>query len=112
MDCRGGKSQLLPPLLEAGVTIYEFNGGLLHAKTLTMDGVISVIGSTNLDLRSFDLNYENNMLFADKALTQAITARQQSYIEQSAAITLNHVLQWSLPRKIGYNVVATIGPVL
>lgn len=99
-------------LLEAGVTIYEFDGGLLHAKTLTMDGVISIIGSTNLDLRSFDLNYENNLLFAGKDLTQAIVTRQQSYIEQSEAVTLNHVLQWSLPRKIGYNVVATIGPVL
>lgn len=99
-------------LLEAGVAIYEFKGGLLHAKTLTMDGVISVIGSTNLDLRSFDLNYENNVLLADKSLAQAIETRQQSYIDQADAVTLHSVLQWSLPRKIGYNVVATIGPVL
>ncbi|MEC5210679.1 phosphatidylserine/phosphatidylglycerophosphate/cardiolipin synthase-like enzyme [Psychrobacter sp. PL15] len=42
-------------LLEAGVKIYEYKPGLLHAKTLTVDGELSLIGSTNLDLRSFDL---------------------------------------------------------
>ncbi|PIE62430.1 MAG: hypothetical protein CSA26_13235 [Desulfobacterales bacterium] len=70
-------------LLQAGVRIYEFNGGLLHAKIITIDATISLIGSTNMDLRSFDLNYENNILFNDKSLTQAINARQQSYIDNA-----------------------------
>ncbi len=52
-------------LLEAGCVIYEYTSGLLHAKTLTIDGQISFIGSSNLDLRSFDLNYENNILLQD-----------------------------------------------
>ncbi len=99
-------------LLEAGVQIYAFNGGLLHAKTITIDATISLIGSTNMDLRSFDLNYENNILFNNKALTQAINARQQSYIDNADTVTLAAVLNWSMPRQIWYNVVATIGPVL
>lgn len=49
-------------LLEAGCEIHEFRDGLLHAKTLTIDGKVSLLGSSNLDLRSFDLNYENNIL--------------------------------------------------
>ncbi len=56
-------------LLESGCEIHEFEGGLLHAKTLTVDGTLSLIGSTNLDLRSFDLNYEKNILLQDTKTT-------------------------------------------
>ena len=99
-------------LLEAGVKIYEFNGGLLHAKTLTVDGQISLVGSTNLDLRSFDLNYENNIVLSDAALTADIIQRQFDYISDSDAVTKEAVKAWSLPKRIWNNVVATIGPVL
>ena len=47
-------------LLEAGVEIYEYQAGLLHAKTMTVDGIWATIGSTNLDTRSFALNEELN----------------------------------------------------
>ncbi len=48
------------PLLEAGVEIYEYQAGWLHAKTMTVDGIWATIGSTNLDTRSFALNDEVN----------------------------------------------------
>ena len=64
-------------LLNAGVQIHEYRPGLLHAKTMCIDGTVSFIGSTNLDLRSFDLNFENNVLLQDESTTQAITKRQQ-----------------------------------
>ena len=99
-------------LLEAGVKIYEYKPGLLHAKTLTVDGQISLIGSSNLDLRSFDLNYENNILFSDKALTAAIIERQYQYIADSDEVTLEEVNNWPLPYRIWNNVVATMGPIL
>jgi cardiolipin synthase A/B len=53
-------------LLEAGVEIYEYQAGLLHAKTMTVDGVWATIGSTNLDTRSFALNEELNAVLYDK----------------------------------------------
>ncbi len=99
-------------LLDAGCVIYEHRKGLLHAKTLTVDGKVSLIGSSNLDLRSFDLNYENNILLQDETITQAITARQQSYIEQSDQIELPAVLAWRYYRRVWHNIIATIGPVL
>jgi cardiolipin synthase len=46
-------------LLEAGVRIYEYQGTMLHSKTLVVDGVWSVVGSANLDIRSMELNQEN-----------------------------------------------------
>ncbi len=70
-------------LLDAGVRIYEYVGGLLHTKSLTVDGEITLIGSANMDRRSFDLNYENNILFYDLQLTEAVRQRQFQYIDKS-----------------------------
>ena len=52
--------------LEAGIEIYEYQAGLLHAKTMTVDGVWATVGSTNLDTRSFALNEELNAVLYDK----------------------------------------------
>ncbi|WP_435979408.1 cardiolipin synthase [Psychrobacter sp. DM4] len=99
-------------LLDAGVKIYEYKPSLLHAKTLTVDGEISLIGSTNLDLRSFDLNYENNVIFSDKALSADIIERQYQYLADSEEVTHVQVENWSLFYRIWNNIVATMGPVL
>jgi cardiolipin synthase len=53
-------------LLKAGVEIYEYQAGLLHAKTMTIDGIWATIGSTNLDTRSFALNEELNAVVYDR----------------------------------------------
>ncbi len=99
-------------LLSAGARIHEFKGGLLHAKTLTVDDGISLIGSSNLDLRSFDLNYENNILLQDSAITADIMTRQSHYLSQSDEVRLSDVLNWSYHNRIWNNVIATIGPIL
>lgn len=56
-----------PQLLEAGVRIFEYEKGFLHAKTVVADGRVSVIGTANLDIRSFDLNFEIFALVYDEA---------------------------------------------
>lgn len=58
-------------LLKAGVEIYTYNRGFMHAKTMVIDNYISVVGTANMDHRSFDLNFEVNaivyaMEFAEK----------------------------------------------
>lgn len=99
-------------LLLAGVRIHEFTPGLLHAKTLCVDGVLSLIGSTNLDLRSFDLNFENNVLLQDATVTSAIRARQDDYLHQSTPITMAQVQAWPWWHRIWNNLLAMLGPVL
>jgi cardiolipin synthase len=49
-------------LLKAGVEIYTYNKGFIHAKTMVIDGYISVVGTANMDHRSFDLNFEVNAI--------------------------------------------------
>ncbi len=99
-------------LLRAGVRIFEYQPGLLHAKTITVDGEVALIGSANLDRRSFDLNYENNILFQDRALTMELRARQAVFQEHARPITLEEVCAWSVGRQIWNNVLAIVSPVL
>ena len=99
-------------LLAAGVKIHEYVGGLLHTKSLTLDGEITLIGSANMDRRSFELNYENNILFYDPALTSEMRERQLSYIASSNPVTREAVDAWPISRRLWNNSVATLGPVL
>lgn len=99
-------------LLEAGVQIFEYTGGLLHTKSVTLDDEVTLIGSANMDRRSFDLNYENNIQFYDPQLTADVVARQRAYIKQSNKITAHDVSNWSLTRRLWNNVLATFGPIL
>lgn len=99
-------------LIGAGVDIHEFTPGLLHAKTLTVDGGLALIGSANLDRRSFELNFENSLLLADAGVSGEIRARQQAYLAQSVAVRADVVARWSLGRRLIYNSAATISPVL
>ena len=99
-------------LLKAGVRIHEYNGGLLHTKSLTIDDEMTLIGSANMDRRSFELNYENNILFYDPKLTTEMRYRQDSYLAQSSPVTIEMVKQWSIARRIWNNTIAMLGPVL
>ncbi len=99
-------------LLAAGVKIYEYVGGLLHTKSLTLDGEITLIGSANMDRRSFELNYENNILFFDRALTADVQKRQQDYIASSNPVTAEMVSSWPVSRRVWNNAIAMLGPVL
>ncbi|HRY26988.1 MAG: cardiolipin synthase [Geminicoccaceae bacterium] len=99
-------------LLAAGVRIFEYGEGLLHAKTLTLDGEVTLIGSANMDRRSFDLNYENNILVYDPVLSRAVRQRQESYIASSKPVTLAEVEAWTLPQRLLNNTLAMLGPVL
>lgn len=99
-------------LLDAGVHVYEYVGGLLHTKSLTLDGEVTLIGSANMDRRSFDLNFENNILFCDSSLTAEVRERQQQYISKSTPVTREIVRSWPISRRLWNNTLAMLGPIL
>jgi len=99
-------------LLAAGVRIFEYVGGLLHAKTFTIDGEVTLIGSANMDRRSFDLNYENNILLYDPAMTTDMRRLQDHYISRANAVTPEMVAAWPVRRRLWNNTVAILGPLL
>lgn len=99
-------------LLDAGVKIMEYTPGLLHSKIVTVDRKVVLLGSSNLDLRSFDLNFESDLLFHDRALAGEIRARQQSYLAASVPVTLEEIRARGPLSRLRDNLVATLGPIL
>jgi len=103
---------LYPDLLRTGVRIFLFRPGLIHSKIVTIDGLFGMIGTANLDHRSFDLNYENSLLFQCAEVTAELDARQQSYIERSDPLPPEALARWSTLRRLRNNTVALASPLL
>jgi cardiolipin synthase len=78
-------------LLEAGIQIYEYQAGLLHAKTMTVDGVWATIGSTNLDTRSFARNEELNAVVYDK---EVVSRLEKIFAEDLVNARKVHLRRW------------------
>lgn len=73
-------------LMDVGVNLALFEGGLLHTKSLTVDGEVSVFGSVNLDMRSFWLNFEISLIVADSDFSARLRALQLSYLAASTRL--------------------------
>lgn len=75
-------------LLRRGVRVFEYQPHVLHAKTLVADGYVSLIGSSNLDARSFRFNAECNVLVLDEATGLRMTAAFERDLAQSEEVRL------------------------
>ena len=83
------------PLLRAGVRIHQHTDGMIHTKSMTIDTAYAIVGSGNLDLRSFYLDFELNLLLVGEAITGDVRAVQERYI--SEARTVNPVTWFERP---------------
>ena len=70
-------------LLDAGIEIHLYRPHFLHAKHMTIDDHIALIGSTNMDIRSFALNAELNLIVYDPAIVRQLRAMQERYFANS-----------------------------
>lgn len=70
-------------LLDLGVEIYLYRGGLLHTKSIMTDNTMAMFGTVNLDMRSFWLNYEVALFVYEPAFAKNLRKLQQSYIDDS-----------------------------
>lgn len=101
-----------PDLLAAGVRVFEFHGGLLHAKTLVPDRAVALIGSANMDRRSIDLNFENNILLHSDAVAHGIRERQEAYLRDATEVLPERMKHRSIPRRLWENTLTMFSPVL
>ena len=85
---RGASRASWGPLLEAGAEISEYQPTMFHVKVFTVDGLLSSVGSTNFDNRSFRLNDEANLNIYDSAFAAAQTAQFEADLKRSKRITL------------------------
>lgn len=73
-------------LLDAGVEIFQYQKGFIHAKTIVYDREVSVIGTANLDNRSFDLNFEVNATVYDTDFSQKLAQEFEKDLQDSEKI--------------------------
>jgi cardiolipin synthase A/B len=90
-------------LLEAGVDLREYVPGIVHAKTLVADGKVALVGSANMDLRSFRLNFEVHALVHDATTAATLRDAFQAYVADSRRVDLAawQARSWTLRVKEG-----------
>ena len=75
-------------MLRAGVRVHKHRESFLHAKHLSIDEDVALIGSSNFDVRSFALNAEISVLICDRAVVADLARVQQGYLAHCDLVTL------------------------
>jgi cardiolipin synthase len=107
-----GTMSYFEELLEAGVKIYRYNKGFLHSKLWVSDDCFFSIGSTNMDFRSFEHNFEVNAFMYDR--TSALMMKEIFLSDQKDAKLL-HLKEWRMrpwSQKVKESVIRLFAPLL
>jgi cardiolipin synthase len=99
-------------LLEAGVQVHFYQANFLHAEHPSIDDSVALIGTSNLDIRSFALNAEVMLLIYDAGVTARLTAAQERYFANSRLLTLATWGQRSFATKLAQNLTRLLSPLL
>ncbi len=106
------QSSYYADLLAAGVHIHAYRRYLLHAKTVSIDGRVALLGSSNVDLRSFQLNEEASLVLLDPQSVADVEAVQRGWLADSDEIELAAWSRRPFPRKIAENIARMVGSLL
>ncbi len=87
-------------LLEAGVNCYTYKKGFIHSKMLVMDGLVSSLGTANLDMRSFYFNFEVNAFIYDENISSQLEAIFMRDLDDCEELTLEQYQQRPVNVKI------------
>ncbi len=99
-------------LLQAGVKIYEFTSGFVHAKNLIVDGEFATVGSVNFDYRSLYLNYECGCLLQNHKCIKKIEKDFSGTIKMCQEITFEKVEKYPIFQKIYGKVLRLFAPLM
>ena len=103
---------LYQELLDAGVQIHEFTSGLLHAKTMTIDRRMAMLGTANFDRRSFELNFEVSALVYDSDFASRLRFLQRSYMHESTRVLRDTWPRRPWHRRLRENAAGMLSPLL
>jgi cardiolipin synthase len=98
--------------MDLGVTLHLFETDIIHAKTMTVDGRVAFLGSSNFDIRSFALNFELNMALYGEAETARVVTAQERYLAQSRRLDERAWRQRPLWRQTVEGVAKLLSPIL
>lgn len=99
-------------LLNWGVNVYLYESAIIHAKTLTLDRAMAFVGTSNLDIRSFALNFECNLAVYSDRFVEQLRRQQQQYIQSSTRLDLDTWEKRSTAHDIYVNLAKLFSPLL
>jgi cardiolipin synthase A/B len=99
-------------LLACGVRIHEYRDHLLHAKNVSIDGNLGIIGSSNVDLRSFQLNEEVSLLLLDRSSVASLESIQRNYLKHADTLDLEQWRRRTRPAMLAENLARLAAPLL
>ena len=99
-------------LVAAGVRIFEYTPGFLHAKMLTADENIAVVGTINMDFRSFYLHFECGTVFYGGSIVSEVCADIGNIMAQSREIDLHWLASYSWIKSVGASILSLFAPLL
>jgi cardiolipin synthase len=99
-------------MVEHGVDVYRFVDGFLHQKVVLMDNQIASIGSVNFDNRSFAINFEITLWFADKATIDNVEAMLLDDFKMCRQVSLDEVRNRKLPLRFLTQAARLLSPLL
>tara|TARA_R110000737_G_C14613119_1_gene491383 strand:- start:356 stop:1660 length:1305 start_codon:yes stop_codon:yes gene_type:complete len=99
-------------LLEAGISIYMYEKGFIHSKSLVIDEKITIIGTANMDVRSFDLNFEVNAIVYDEDLAKEMKTVFQKDIDEATKVDKDRWKDRSMMMKMKQNIARLFSPIL
>ncbi|MEG2791512.1 MAG: cardiolipin synthase, partial [Odoribacter sp.] len=77
-------------LLEAGVKIYWYKKGINHSKVIIVDGIVASVGTANMDLRSFEQNFEVSLILYDREVVKVLAGYFMEDLKESSEATIQH----------------------
>lgn len=98
--------------LESGVRIFRYKKGFVHAKTIVVDDNLSIIGSANIDMRSFELNFEVSAMVYGKDMNQQLANVFLDDLKDCEEISLEQWRNRSKLSQFGSSVAKLISPLL
>jgi len=101
-----------PELLDAGVKVYEYKKGFLHSKIVIVDYELASIGTANMDMRSFHLNFEVNAFLYRTGSTQTLVDAYMNDIDQSREIIMEEFAKRSFAIKLFESAARLMSPLL
>ena len=107
-----GTLSYIEELLEAGVRIYFYKAGFNHSKIMTVDGIMATVGTANMDVRSFEQNFEVNALVYDEKTTLELRERFLEDLQQSDEVILDQWAKRPKSQKIKESVARLFTPLL
>ena len=99
-------------LLQSDIHIFQYHPGLLHGKSVVVDDSMAILGSANLDVRSFNLNFELTVLMYGRDAAGKLAAIHRQYVSDSCPIDGNKWMSRPALARYGESAVSLLSPLL